>query len=287
MCRILWLTDIHLDHLRNWNAAQTFGAYLRIEHWFDIVVITGDIAEANSVSQILNNFSIGVAPKKVFFVLGNHDYYQGSFADVQKDIIKNLGSNLVWLDSSSPVLLDNNVALIGHQGWFDGLLGDAKGSDVILSDFVLIKDLKILYNPVFWGVVGGRDRFLKKVQELGEQSANEARLKLLQALRLRKTVVFATHFPPFKEACWHEGSVSNSNWLPWFTCKAMGEMLLEVASEHPKNQILVLCGHTHSSGAYQALGNLRVLTGKAIYGAPDISGIFTLPLFDDLKDLMI
>ena len=34
------------------------------------------------------------------------------------------------------------TALVGHDGWADGRLGDLDGSDVILSDFLLIDELK-------------------------------------------------------------------------------------------------------------------------------------------------
>ncbi|MGH9426333.1 MAG: phosphoesterase, partial [Terriglobia bacterium] len=68
--------------------------------------------------------------------------------------------------------------------------------------------------------------------------------------------------------------VSNKEWLPWFTCKAMGDMLLASAEEHPDRQILVLCGHTHSRGKVDILPNLKVWTGGAQYGAPEIEHVF-------------
>ncbi len=63
------------------------------------------------------------------------------------------------------------------------------------------------------------------------------------------------------------------DYLPFFSCKAVGDVLLEAAQSHPKCQILVLCGHTHSGGEISVAENLRVVTGPAEYGKPEIQQI--------------
>jgi len=50
----------------------------------------------------------------------------------------------------------------------------------------------------------------------------------------------------------------------------VGDVLLEVARSRPKCQILVLCGHTHGGGEVQVAENLRVMTGPAEYGKPEV-----------------
>lgn len=62
-------------------------------------------------------------------------------------------------------------------------------------------------------------------------------------------------------------------YLPFFSRKAVGDVLLEVAGSHPKCDLLVLCGQTHGGGEVQVLENLRVLTGPAEYGKPEIQRI--------------
>lgn len=277
--RLLWVTDCHLDHLRTPKAAQTFGEYLRVEQEFDAVVVTGDIAEAPSVRGLLESFAQGVG-KQIYFVLGNHDHYRGSIAGVEKEMSKILDPNLVWLDQAhDPILLDPDTALVGQGGWYDGLLGNAEKSRVLLSDFALIQDLSPLYHELTWLFEhGARVALLDKIRTLSRQHAEAAKTKLLEAVKLRKHVIFATHYPPFAGACWHEGDISDQQWMPWFTSGAMGAMLGELAAEHPDNRFLVLCGHTHSSGVYEHLPNLLVLTGQAVYGAPDVAGLLALPL---------
>jgi predicted phosphodiesterase len=271
------LADRHLNFLRTPGAPRSFGAYLRQEKDFEAVVISGDIAEAPTVRALLLQFAEGVGVP-TYFVLGNHDYYRGSFAGVRKDLEQGLPDNLVWLDRHKPILLDDMTALVGHQGWFDGIYGDPTGSQVIMSDFDLIEDLRIHYDRHLWGAgVVGRISLLQELRSVSALAAYEAQMSLLPALELRRDVVFVTHFPPFPEACWHEGAMSDRHWLPWFTSGNMGSMLCEVAESHPNNQIFVLCGHTHSPGVYEHAPNMTVLTGKAVYGAPGYTKIFELP----------
>lgn len=274
--RIAWITDPHLNWLPEFGAKE-FGRSIAKEHKFELVLITGDIAEAPTLRRCLEGFVEGCQTETAF-ILGNHDFYKGSIAEVEK-IAGGLEPNLKWLDNSDPVLLDQDTALVGQGGWYDGLLGDAEKSRVLLSDFKLIQDFKPHFHERTWLFEhGGRQALLDKLRMLSKQHAELARAKLLEAVKLRKHVILATHYPPFAGACWHEGNLSDSHWMPWFTSGAMGKMLGDVAADHPDNRFLVLCGHTHSPGVYQHLPNLLVMTGKAVYGAPDVAGILELPL---------
>lgn len=276
--KLLWITDPHLSFLPAAGASRTLGEYLCQEHSFDAVILSGDIAEAPSLRELLTDFAHGVARRPVYFVLGNHDYYRGSFHSVQSDLRRGFDENLVWLDEAAVTLLDADTALIGHQGWFDARIGDPEGSRVVMSDFELISELRELFiNETNW-TYGGRSPLLTELRKLGALAASTAKPRLLEALKARRTVIFVTHFPPFKNSCWHEGSISDNHWLPWFTCEAMGTMLNDVAREHPENRILTLCGHTHSPGTYDHAPNLRVLTGKSTYGAPSVSALLTTPI---------
>ena len=80
--------------------------------------------------------------------------------------------------------------------------------------------------------------------------------------------------PPFREACWHEGRISDDDWLPHFTCKAVGDVLSEAMRARPDRQMTVLCGHTHGAGEAEILPNLRVSTGGAVYGEPEVQRVF-------------
>ena len=79
------------------------------------------------------------------------------------------------------------------------------------------------------------------------------------------------------EASWHNGAMSDSNGLPFFSCRAVGEVLEQVMKEHPHKEMTVLCGHTHGEGYCRILPNLEVFTGGAVYGSPGVQGVLQIP----------
>jgi hypothetical protein len=58
--------------------------------------------------------------------------------------------------------------------------------------------------------------------------------------------------------------------LPYYSCKAVGDVLKDIMQARPDNKITVLCGHTHSSANVKILPNLRVVTGGVRYGWPRV-----------------
>ena len=152
--------------------------------------------------------------------------------------------------------------MVGHDGWGDGRYGNYFQSPVRLSDQELIQG----FLPI-WIIMGCSK---KSWRYLGDEAAQALRAPLVKALDSFSRVICLTHVPPFKEACWYQGQVGNDDWLPYFACKAVGDLLLEVMGNRPNNQLTVLCGHTHHDGVVQMLPNLRVVTGSAEYGAPHI-----------------
>ncbi len=136
----------------------------------------------------------------------------------------------------------------------------------MLNDYVLIAELRGL----------SRAARLDRLHRLGDAEASRLAELLAEALPRHRRVIVATHVPPFKEACWHEGHISNDDWLPHFTSRAVGEVLRRAAADHPDRTLRVLCGHTHGAGTAQILPNLRVVTGGAEYGEPRVSGVIEL-----------
>lgn len=273
--RLCWITDPHLNFMPP-EPSMKFAT----EPWYDAIVITGDIAEAPSLVMLLKKYAESVKCP-VYFVLGNHDYYRGSFKSVREQAaaVGAMVPNLTWLDAAKPILLDDELALVGNEGWYDGMFGNPL-TKLFMSDFVLIDELRAVVDRSEWMRPDASLALLKVIRKRSRASASAAKAKLLEALKVRKKVVFATHYPPFEGACWYDGKLSDSNWMPWFTSAAMGVMLAAVAADHPEHQILVLCGHTHGEGAYQHAPNLRVLTGKAAYGVPMVAGLVTAASFD-------
>jgi 3',5'-cyclic-AMP phosphodiesterase len=262
--KLAWLTDVHLNFLRP-PGVEAFFAMLA-ETPCDAILLSGDIGEADDVCHLLNALDT-VVQRPVYFVLGNHDFYRGSIAGVRADVeaLCSACPNLHWLPGSGVVPLTADVCLVGHDGWGDGRLGDYHGSDVMLNDFGLIGE--------FGGFDEDPGERLAKMHALGDEAAAHFRTVLPDALSRFRHVLVVTHVPPFREACWHEGRISDDNWLPFFTCKAVGEVLAEAMRAHPDREMTVLCGHTHGAGEAEILTNLRVSTGGAVYGSPKVQRV--------------
>jgi len=260
--RHAWLTDIHLEFLRDKKAL----AFVKVlaDQGFDGIFLTGDISTAKRLEFHLQLFEdIYQAP--VYFVLGNHDYYGGAIESVRRmtEELCNKSKWLHWLPASGVVKISNDTCLIGHDGWADGRFGDYSGSRVLLNDYVQIQN---------FAKAGGLGR-LALLNSFGDQAAAYFEDMLPDALKHYRHVIVLTHIPPFKESCWHEGEISADDWLPHFSCKAVGDVLRKFMSAYPARQMTVLCGHTHSSGQVAILPNLSVKTGGAKYGSPMIQEI--------------
>ena len=202
----------------------------------------------------------GAVAGPIWFVLGNHDFY-GSSVETVRERMRDLTRRhptLAWLPARGVVRLGDEIALLGHDGWGDARLGDFASSRVALSDFFLIDDL-----------IGSHGAELAaRLHALGDEAGAYLREAAADALAWARQLVVAIHVPSFRESCWHEGHISDDDWLPFFTCAAAGESLRDAMAARPDASMTVLCGHTHSGGDAAILPNLRVLTGAADYGAP-------------------
>lgn len=266
---LAWLTDIHLNFL-NTDARKSFYQEI-INTESDAVLISGDIAEAHSIGDLLKELSHFIK-KPVYFVLGNHDYYRGQIHVVRNEMTQLTQSDeyLFWLPASNPVQLNKDCYLIGQDGWADGRLGNYYDSRIVLNDSRMIADL-------FQEKLLGREQLLAKMQALADYDAMQLRLQLIKAtMKNPKKIIVVTHIPPFREACLHDGKISDDNWLPYFSSKTIGDVLDDIGMTYPEIDFLVLCGHTHDKAIYNPFSNLLVKAGHAKYNQPEIQEIISL-----------
>lgn len=247
--------EFHLD-----RGSQTFCRRIA-DAKPDAVLVGGDIGEAPNVAAYLQTLAERLA-RPIYFVLGNHDFYHGSIVQVRQAMaaLTRQSEWLRYLPECGVVELTEYTGLIGHDAWGDGRIGDYASSRVRLNDYRLIKGLT------------GFDKatLLHQLHALGDEAAEYLRGVLPLALAQFQRVLVLLHVPPFREACWHRGHISDEDWLPHFTCKAVGDVLYRAMSARPDRQMTVLCGHTHGAGTAQILPNLEVKTGGAEYGRPNL-----------------
>ena len=262
--KLAWLSDLHLECIAH-SSSQVFVRYLAAEA-FDALVITGDLSNAVNLGYHLSLLATLKVP--VYFVLGNHDFYQGSFASVEETVRKacRKHSSLIHLGQGEIIRLNGDTCLIGHRGWADGRAGSGMQSRVRLNDHLLIENLMRKDAGELFAILNA----------LGEQSAEYIRAKAKEALQDCRRLVVATHVPPFPQAALYQGRPSDPEFAPHFVNVAMGEVLLELARLQPYKTITVLSGHTHHAAHYEPLPNLVVTVADSRYGYPAISEVMAL-----------
>jgi Icc protein len=252
---ILWITDPHLDHLTASARSQWFG---RIESFDgDGVLLTGDIGESDTVCGFLDELSR--LHHSIWFVLGNHDYYGSTISSTRSRVeaFAVEHDTLHYLHCAEPIYYHQNSVLIGVDGWSDGRAGDFSTSNIMLNDYRRIGELSGLESKAR----------LARLKELGDIEAGTLRRTLAKVNTTHiRHVRIATHVPPFPEACWYEGSNEINEWTPHFTCVAVGKEILQFAHANPTTHVEVLCGHAHNEGSVTLAPNLRIETGRAVYG---------------------
>jgi len=257
--KILWATDIHL----NFAGEKELNRFCDEINLADALIISGDITGGRKADLELLSEKISVP---IYFVLGNHDYYGCSFSEMNGIVgrLCNKKDNLRWLSrASGGYELLNGVPIVGHEGWYDCHFG--MPGRLVLNDFMQIKDFRPLY------LTGVESLLFEKFREKAKQAADHFRSALSRVFQQYDKAILVTHVPPFKEAAWHQGQMSDKIWLPYMSSKIAGDALIDIMNSNQDKKLLVLCGHTHSEGQVQMLPNLKVLTGKAVYRFPEIS----------------
>ena len=264
--QIAWMTDIHLDF-----AKATFPQFCHFIKTSpaDAFVISGDIYNGLPSGWELLKIMEKHAGRPIYFVMGNHDYYGTSILPTRMgiSIACTQSKYLHYLPSEGVISLSEKTALIGVDGWADGRYGDFFSSPVDLNDYYYIRELTDLSQS---------DRF-KQLNVLADNEASKARKFLMDAFQRFSQVVMVTHVPPFPEAALYRGKPTDLDYLPHYASKVMGDTLLDIMSQWPHRNLLVLCGHTHGKALYEPLPNLCIRTGAAEYGAPRIERVMGIP----------
>lgn len=257
MKRFIWTSDVHLDRM-NETERREFKDYLS-KSAPDGFILAGDIAEADSVIGFLEDFRRALACP-IYFVLGNHDYWGSSFERVKSSIrafVKE-NPNLRWLTESGIIEINRTTALVGHDGWADARYGKISRTGAnVPSDFFRIEDLKGL----------ARAQFETVLNRLGDEAAESIRQMLVEAVIKYKQIYLVTHVPPFREAALDcSKRVCGDEKLPFYACKAIGDVLFEIMNSNPECDLTVLSGHTHERCEIEMLPNLQVRILDAGYG---------------------
>ena len=262
---LVWTSDTHLNFLKPKQATKFFGEALMQENPDATgLIITGDISDGKRLEEHLRQLAAGWT-KPIYFVLGNHDYYDSSWKRIDFVVARLTKEipNLFWLNEGSHEI-DGHV-ICGCGGWYDAYHGNSN-SCIDLNDFYIIDELQpqSKYRPLL----------LEEIRKRAGYEADVLTKHLREACKTdNKVIVVCTHVAPYAESAWHEGKHSDAEWVPWFSSMSTGTVLDRFAENNPEKQFVVLCGHSHGSGIYQRKDNMTVYTGPARYGMPDVTGV--------------
>lgn len=267
---LIWLTDPHLEFCSHRTRQLLYRSINQATG--EIVIITGDLSAGSHRLAQYTELAEQIK-KPVYFVLGNHDRYGTTFANTETVVerVTALFSHMVRLNGSQLIPLNNSVALIGVDGWADGLGGEGPETDTRIDDFYQILDFATAPEP----------QVFREMKERACKYSRALKPSLVRALKQYQVTIIATHVPPYEGAAWHQGCPSSPAYQPFFSSPTMGKMIKAAVAEHPGKSVLVLCGHTHSPGIYRD-GNVLVLTAGARYGFPEISKTFLLERLDSI-----
>ena len=264
--RLAWLSDIHLNFLRDRETQQFDDEYFQFLNTVraanpDAIVCSGDIAEAPELCDYLERLETEFRPLPFYFVLGNHDFYRGSIARQREQVIQFCPGRerLIYLTSlKEPVALTDRSCLIGHDSWADGRYGAYDWSDVVLNDYIYIEELSDL----------SKDERRQKLNALGDEAAAHLRAQLALALERSEHVVLVMHVPPFLEACLYQGRRASPESGASLQLQMRRRRDPRVDAEAPGPTTDGPVRPHAPSGLVSGLPNVLVLAAKADYGRP-------------------
>lgn len=255
-----WLTDLHLDCVSDEEVVQFVEKQRSLS--LQGVFITGDISVGNQLIKHLALLERGFGCP-IYFVLGNHDFYGVAIEDQRKAMkeLCNMSSYLKYMNDTPYVSLTPTTALVGHDGWYDARNGTPLTGKVILNDWYKIRE--------FWPHTG-MPNVISRSQQLAHEATTSVMNSIKAAVRYATNIIILTHVPPFTDVAVYRGKPTEPDFLPWYTSKFMGDMLLDAAKAFPDKRFTVLCGHTHGGAAKQIAPNMIARCGEVTYGKPAV-----------------
>lgn len=257
--KLAWASDLHLD-LAGSQAVRRFFRTLR-ETEYDALLVTGDLGNAKVITTYLEQIEKHCAPRPVYYVQGNHDYYFSSLRRVDEELRDFCdGRNVHLVASGDLIRLTKHCVLIGHRGWADGLTRNGHPSRLATEDYLRIADFRprnSYQRAHLQGMLAGASkRYLAAL--------------LQRALAAYPHVIVATHVPPFPQTVRWNGSPCSEHYLPHYCNRPVGEMVHRLAGHWPDRTVTVLAGHSHCAAHAKIAANVTAQVASATMGKPRI-----------------
>lgn len=249
---VLWLSDLHIDHIVSKNTLDTFLSVVKAQKP-DSIWITGDISSGEHLTGHLAIFDGFGVP--VFFVPGNHDFYGKDIHSVNIDLSRYKYRNVVLLQNTlCSITIGLNTALVGVGGWGDGFWGNWNYSQY-MADWKHIEDFKAAPTRRF------------ESERIAREHAAVLDLQLQSVPSYMTDIVILTHVPPFRDMCMYNGRPANNDYIAFFACGRLGQIISRHAYLNRSKRYHIFSGHTHHAYKGQLADNIFGRVVSSEYGS--------------------
>lgn len=231
-------SDLHLEFFKN---------FLKIPKLEDYLILAGDISKIDKANYKPFFDYCSLNWKKVFYVLGNHEYYHSdkTFITLRDDYNKFFKQyeNVILLDNSSYEFSDN-LRIVGSVLWSN------PEATLDFNDFIKIKEFKKELDRKM-GIT------LESFKNLHQDCKNYL---LGEISKTDKNLLIITHFPPWNVGTTHPKFKNEPNYIKnYFSSDTLNLVPLN-------NKIKCwIFGHTHYSTDIISYKNIRLLANQMGY----------------------
>lgn len=275
--KIVWASDIHLDHAEDKPGAFKEFADSVNAQAPDVLIVSGDISTGIGFEPHVRQLA-GAIGCKLLWVRGNHDLWRTSFQAADELDVYLTGvlagshhpdfwGSLHTKDEVS--MVSDEVCILGVNGWYDFTAGETKRAPFIMNDWHRISDF-------VHGVYAGEDERVISMRQSGLSTA--LAIKKLNAgyeQGARKFHLF-THVPQFVETCSYRGLPTRPEDITLYCNVSFGVSLRAWCKEHPDAHLTTYAGHTHFGKTALVEPNLLARVATAKYGSPKFEDAFEI-----------
>lgn len=241
--KVAYYSDLHLEYYNEYKLDLS-----KVDS--DIIVLAGDIISLKNKAPLLK-ICEDVYPKRVFYVLGNHEYYNCHYG-VKLSLNVNKPENLIILDDND-YSLEYNIKIFGGTMWtdFNNSALTMMNAAHRINDFKLIK-------------LGRKVLTISNMEQL----FGSYKEKLIQFLDSKpEKCIIVSHFSPIKDdRIEFRGSPLND----YFCAECMTKIIEQYQPD------LWIYGHTHATkdimiGKTRIVSNARGYLGKYTWECEDFN----------------
>lgn len=241
MTNCLWLTDLHVDRLskvQHQELINKISAAGAEQIW-----LTGDIGDPPFNWQFLETL-LKRLDVPIYFVLGNHDYYHQSIADMRTQAwqLTCEFEHAYYLTMTHPIVR-GDMMLTGVDAW-------ANTNDIPLK--ARTWDAEAIDN---WAALS-----LSELQQAmnvqAQEDAKHLRLQCEQGITKRtKNVYLLTHIPPLHAVQSDKAKPLQNDRSVFYSC-ALADVLTDLQKDYPTIAFHIYSGHVHKTFQYQISENM-------------------------------